>query len=231
MKKIAIIAAMMEEIAPFYKKLENHLIEDKKGFKVNIGSFNNYKIYAVQCGVCKVNAATAAQMIIDNYDIDLFIMVGVSGAIEDLKIGDTVISTKVAHHDVDPEIMKSYRPFLDNNSGYFTSDIESVEKVKKILKEKEYKHGIYYGAMVSGEQFITDDGREKIINDFSPLCVDMETSAVAHACYSTGIPFFAIRSITDTKDESGEESFKRNYEEARTNSLIILEDILSKIIL
>ena len=38
----------------------------------------------------------------------------------------------------------------------------------------------------------------------------METAAIAHVCYAQGIPFLAIRSITDTEEQSGIGNFEQN---------------------
>ena len=63
--------------------------------------------------------------------------------------------------------------------------------------------------MVSGEQFIAEEGRQEIIDAWHPLSVDMESAAAAHACYLNGVPFLAIRAISDTA-ESGPEAFEVN---------------------
>ena len=47
-----------------------------------------------------------------------------------------------------------------------------------------------------------------------PLCVDMETAAIAHVCHANGIPFLAIRTITDLADTCGAEAFERNCRRA-----------------
>ena len=64
--------------------------------------------------------------------------------------------------------------------------------------------------MVTGESFITDEGRQKICDEFAPLTVDMETASIAHVCYVNRIPFIAIRCVTDTADHNGVENFEEN---------------------
>ena len=83
----------------------------------------------------------------------------------------------------------------------------AVEKI-----ERDYK--VLWGRMVTGEAFITDDGRQKINEEFAPLTVDMETASIAHVCYVNKIPFIAIRSVTDTETHSGSEYFEENCEKA-----------------
>ena len=74
---------------------------------------------------------------------------------------------------------------------------------------------------LTGEAFITDDGRQRINEQFNPLTVDMETASIAHVCYVNKIPFIAIRSVTDTEKHSGAEYFEENCEKAS----IIARDI------
>ena len=59
------------------------------------------------------------------------------------------------------------------------------------------EHPVRFGRMVTGEAFITDDGRQEINARFAPLTVDMESAAVAHVCHANGVPFLAIRTVTD----------------------------------
>lgn len=75
--------------------------------------------------------------------------------------------------------------------------------------------------MVTGESFITDEGRKKINDEFAPLTVDMETASIAHVCYVNGIPFIAIRCITDTATHSGIGNFEENCAKAS----VIAKDI------
>jgi adenosylhomocysteine nucleosidase len=68
--------------------------------------------------------------------------------------------------------------------------------------------------MATGEAFIADEGRDAILEKFDPLTVDMETAAVAQVCHAFGVPFIAIRSITDTAEHSGAEHFEQNCAKA-----------------
>ena len=52
--------------------------------------------------------------------------------------------------------------------------------------------------------------RMEIIRRYSPLAVDMETAAAAHTARAFGVPFIALRAITDGADESGADDFEKN---------------------
>lgn len=77
--------------------------------------------------------------------------------------------------------------------------------IAKLISKKNKT--IHLGLMVTGEQFIQDNMREKINLKYFLLSVDMETDSIAHVCYVNQISFIAIRSITDTVTHSGIENF------------------------
>ena len=72
--------------------------------------------------------------------------------------------------------------------------------------------------MVTGEAFITEEGRARINREFAPLLVVMETAAIAQVCEAMSIPFIAVRSITDTAAHAGAEHFERNVQAAAERS-------------
>jgi adenosylhomocysteine nucleosidase len=57
----------------------------------------------------------------------------------------------------------------------------------------------------------------------------METAAVAHVCHANGVPFIAIRSVTDTEEDVGYGSFYDNATFASRNSFVVVEGILKRI--
>ena len=119
---------------------------------------------------------------------------------------DTVVSTEAVYHDVESGILTEYHPWLP--SPAFQADPHLLQAAQNAAKETEGNgHRIFFGRMVTGEQFIEDDRRDEINHKFSPLSVDMETAAMAHVCYVHQIPFLSIRTITDTAEHKGQAEF------------------------
>lgn len=223
--KLGIIGPTENEIVPFIKCMSDVRKVSTAMLNFHEGNYNNINVVALYSGVCKVNAAIAAQILKDKFDVSHIIVVGVAGGIDkSLKIGDTVIGTEIAYHDVEAEILTEYHPWMENS--YFKSDNSLVEYCKKVLKENKFKQSVYFGKIVTGEAFITQNGREEIILKYNPLCVDMETGSVAHVCYANKTPFLAIRSITDTEEECGIEAFEENCVDVSINSVEILKALL-----
>jgi adenosylhomocysteine nucleosidase len=223
--KIGIIGPCEEEIQPFIESINCVAIEKYAKLCFHIGKYSGISIVALFCGVCKVNAAIAAQILIDKFDITHMIVTGVAGAIDErLKIYDTVISSEVAYHDVAEAILTQYHPWME--SVYFKADGELVDG---IIRANAGDPSVLTGKMVTGEAFIAQDGRDQIIKNYSPQCVDMETASVAHVCYANAIPFVAVRSMSDTPDESGNEAFEKYFKTAAEKSINVLKKYLDSI--
>lgn len=86
-----------------------------------------------------------------------------------------------------------------------------------------------WGRMATGESFITDEGRLRINQEFSPLTVDMETASIAHVCYVNRIPFLSIRCITDTPEHRGLDNFDENCAKASVIAKDITVALLTEI--
>ena len=69
--------------------------------KFYFGIYEGVEVVSVFCGVGKVNAAIAAQLLISVFEVTHIVLTGVAGALNrQLEIGDIVISSEVAYHDV-----------------------------------------------------------------------------------------------------------------------------------
>ena len=226
MKRVGILCAGDTELEPFFKYLQSPEVIEKAMLKFYAGHIMKTEIVALYSGVCKVNAAIAAQLLIDHFNVDSIINAGTAGGIDEkIRILDTVVSDRVAYHDVAEDILTEFHPWLKEN--YFQSDRELYFAAKKYSYSSEYP--IVFGTMVTGEQFIDDEKREEIGRKFSPLSVDMETSAVAHVCYVNEIPFLSVRTITDTADHKGAENFELNCKAASERSAEIVTGILEQL--
>ena len=208
--KYGIVGPSEGEVAKFVAALENKKERVVSNIKVYQGTYKNLDISVAISGICKVNASIAAMVLVREERCDALVVCGVSGGIDPLlKIGDTVICSRVAYHDVDPNILVDDPPYM--GSPWFESDADLVTAAEEALGESINGYKIYTGKAVTGEAFVADEGRQEIIDGFDPLCTDMETAAVAHVAYMNKIPFVAFRSITDTAEKSGMENFHENY--------------------
>ncbi|AVQ28499.1 5'-methylthioadenosine/adenosylhomocysteine nucleosidase [Fusobacterium ulcerans] len=226
--KVGIICAGDSELEPFLNHIHNCHITEKAMLKFYEGEINNIPVVVLYSGVCKVNAAVAAQILIDSYHVNTIISAGTAGGMEKtIKIFDTVISTQLAYHDVADDILVEFHPWLP--SIYFNADEKLLAAAKKIVQNQAVNHPVIFGKMVTGESFIDKNMREIINKKYAPLSVDMESASIAHVCYVNNIPFISIRTITDTASHSGVENFEQNCDKASIISKDIVLAVLEEL--
>lgn len=226
--RIGVIGPSEREIMPFINKIEDRKIKEHAMLKFYLGTYKGVEIVAVFCGVCKVNAAIATQLLIEKFKTTHIILTGVAGALNNkLQVGDIVISSEVGYHDVATGILTKYHPRMKDI--YFRADEMLLKLSENVAKSLLFKGKWYVGRIITGETFITHNEREYLIEKFNPLCVDMESGSVAHTCYVNNIPFVFIRSMSDSADENGSKSFENNVETASLNAINLVEGIIEKL--
>lgn len=177
-------------------------------------------------GVCKVNAAIGAQILIDEFQVTHMINAGTAGGMdESVQLFDTVVSRQMMYHDVAEDILTEFHPWLKEN--YFCADKNLLLAARQYSRQTSFP--MLFGRMVTGEQFIEDDKRAEINVACAPLSVDMETASAAHVCYVNEIPFLSVRTITDTADHKGAENFEKNCEAASRQCAKIVTGILGQL--
>ena len=205
--KIGLLCAMKSEFDQLTPYLRITKVTDIARTTVLEGDIDGLAVVIAATGICKVNAAITAQLLIDKFDVTHILMVGVAGGMDPrLGVHALAFSERLAQHDVNWQWLR-HRPAPAE--GYFPGDPMLLGVCKKLAEEGTFLYPAFFGTMVSGEQFIAEEGRQEIIDAWHPLCVDMESAAAAHACMANDIPFLAIRAISDTA-ETGAQGFEDN---------------------
>ncbi|MCB2353430.1 5'-methylthioadenosine/adenosylhomocysteine nucleosidase [Clostridium estertheticum] len=226
--RIGVLGPTEREIMPFINKILNKKIREHAMLKFYSGIYEDVEVVSAFCGVCKVNAAIATQILISKFEVTHIVLTGVAGALNrELGIGDTVISNEVAYHDVANGILTEYHPWMKDI--YFRSDVELLNICEDISKDLSGTSKFHFGRIITGEAFVERNEREGLIENFNPLCVDMESASVAHTCYVNNIPFIVIRSMSDNADENALETFESNIEMAALNSTKLVEKLIKKL--
>jgi adenosylhomocysteine nucleosidase len=126
---------------------------------------------------------------------DVIISSGCAGGNgDDINIQDVVVSSQLTYHDV------YCGTAIDNTTQYGqVQGLPARYEADSTLLEKALKTGAKPGLIVTGDWFV--DSKEKmreIISHFPEAkAVDMESAAIAQACYIYKVPFISFRVISD----------------------------------
>lgn len=210
-RPFGILCATWGETVPFLRhmKVEREVRRGPRSFFE--GELAGCDVVVACAGVGKVNAAMATQQLIDSYRVWGVANAGAAGAADaSLELFDVMVSETCVHHDVPGFVLPDSYPYYDGEE--FASDGVLLEAAKKA--SAKWRKPFAFGRTATGECFVDDSNRDGIVARCNPLAVDMETAAMAQTCTANGIPFIAVRCITDTPALSGFDSYAQNADEA-----------------
>ncbi len=200
---LGIIGAMDVEVQKIKEKLENPVITDIAGTDFVCGFIDSVMVCVAQCNPGKVNAALCAQAMIDKFDVDKIINIGVACSLsKDVVIKNIVVASDVCEYDIDITALGEPRGYINGlNKIKIETDAELSEKLSRIAINSGEK--IHRGTIASGDTFIADDDLKNMISTtFGAICGEMEGAAIGHVCNANKIPFAVLRSISDGGDEN-----------------------------
>lgn len=228
---IGIISAMEEELIDIIEESVITREEIKAGMKFNFGSYFGKEVVLVVSGIGKVNAAICTQILIDDFDVDKVINVGVAGGLGvDIEPGDVVIGSSLVQHDMDTSYFGDKIGQIPRVDTFdFISDKQLVFKAQQAFVMLE-KHKCFVGRIVTGDQFISQLDKIKWLHDeFGAIACEMEGASIAQVCYLNNKPFVIIRSISDNSLTGSHMDYEKFKPIAIKNSTFILKNMLNLI--
>jgi futalosine hydrolase len=208
MKMLALLSSMAFESDQILSLLRNVRKTQTAGKIIYRGRCSGHDILLVTSGIGKVNAASSATAVIENYPVRAVINFGVGGAYPDagLNIGDVAIASKEIYGD----------------EGVFTAaGIKGIKEIGiplvRIGKTKYFnefpldppsipfpKDENNMNIMIKTGNFITVSavsGSQKRAKDlgkrFGAVCENMEGAAIAQVCTLYELPMIELRGISN----------------------------------
>lgn len=195
---IGIIGAMEEEVTALLNLSELLETNVYQGYTFYSCKLANKDVTIVQGGIGKVNAAVSTTLLIDKYNVDLIINIGSAGGLHlSQEVGDVVVSTDVAHHDVDVTAFGRKIGEVPGMPATFKANEELLIKVSEILQSNDMT--CHKGLIVSGDQFISRKEQvDMILKNFpEAMCAEMEAASIAQVCHVYNKDFIITRSLSD----------------------------------
>ena len=155
-------------------------------------------------GVGKVAAAMATQYACDVFKPRSAIAMGLAGSLEEgVRPGQVIVATGAVQHDMDGRPLtpaKGMIPGLDLST--LAADPAASEKL--LIAARLESRDAQAGVVLTGDQIVTSRAtRDALMREFPDgVCIDMETAALAQVAQQNGVPWTALRVISDSADES-----------------------------
>lgn len=180
-------------------------------------------ITAVRSGVGKVNAASAAAFLIA-FGADLILGYGLSGAVHNLRKGETAFGESYVEYDFDLSPLgyeAGVKP--DQDAWLYHADPDLMKLALALYPDVKKCH------VATGDRFVADSAFQKtLIGGYDAVCCEMESAAVASVCHRSGVPFLAVRSMTDDAGDYAAEAYAAENARAEDTAFQMVMNILTE---
>lgn len=208
--RTAIVSAMREELAAVLALLPDEQKQVAGGRDFWVGHLHGQEVVAVLSRIGKVAAATTATALVERFQVDRIVFTGVAGGIaRGVDRGDVVVAEAFLQHDLDASpIFPRYEVPL-YGIDRFATDPALTERLAAAVRQALPGAQLHRGLVLSGDRFVSSAGESQALQQALPnaLAVEMEGAAFAQVCHDYGVPFAAVRTVSDRADDAAHGDF------------------------
>jgi len=226
---VAIVAAMHEELSALLAQMPDEHRVCAAGRDFWVGHLHGQPVVAVLSRIGKVAAAVTATVLLERFGVRAIVFTGVAGGLSPgVNVGDVVVATQLLQHDLDasPIFPKYEVPLM--GMARFAADAAIADALSAVaadvLRDPVALIGqpavdefgirspkVHRGLLVSGDRFVSTTAESEALQRALPdaLAVEMEGAAMAQVCHDYGVPFAAMRTISDRADDAAHGDFAR----------------------
>jgi len=228
--RTAIVAAMHQELSAVLALLPDEQKQPAGGRDYWVGHLHGQEVVAVLSRIGKVAAATTATALIERFGVDRIVFTGVAGGLgRGVQRGDVVVADSFLQHDMDASpLFPRYEVPLYATSA-FATDAALTQQLAAAVAQALHGTRVHRGLVVSGDRFVASAAESELLQRALPeaLAVEMEGAAFAQVCRDYGVPFAAVRTVSDRADDAAHGDFLQFIEDvASRHSAAIVEAFL-----
>lgn len=207
---IAIVAAMHEELAAVLERMPDERKVTVAGRAFWQGHLHGHEVVAVLSRIGKVAAATTATVLAERFAVSRVVFTGVAGGLgPGVAVGDVVVATEFLQHDMDaaPIFPRHEVPLYGRSR--FSADASLAAALGRAVRVALPATRLHHGLLISGDRFVATTAEARALQAELPdaLAVEMEGAAFAQVCHDFGLPFAAVRTISDRADDAAHGDF------------------------
>jgi adenosylhomocysteine nucleosidase len=229
--RTAVVSAMRQELAAVLHLMPHESRQAMGGRDFYVGDLHGQEVVAVLSRIGKVAAATTATLLIDRFRVDRIVFTGVAGGLAPgVERGDVVIADSFLQHDLDASPIFPRWEVPLYGTDRFPTDAALSEALATAVARALPGVTVHRGLVVSGDRFVATTAESVNLQAALPeaLAVEMEGAAFAQVCHDFGVPFAAVRTISDRADDEAHGDFVSFIRDvASRHSAAIVRELLA----
>jgi adenosylhomocysteine nucleosidase len=217
----AILSALAQEQAGLLALMQNPQKAHRAGRDFWSGLLHGQPVVLGLSRIGKVAAATTAAALIEGFGVGRVVFTGVAGGVgAAVNVGDVVVGTAFLQHDMDAsplfprfEIPLYGQTVFPGDAALTAALVHACQAALARSPGDGLSAQVHQGLIASGDQFVSGAAQSAAIvqalqsSGHAPLAVEMEGAAVAQVCFDYGVPFAAVRTISDRADDTAHIDF------------------------
>ena len=215
--RLAIVAALHEELSDWLAQLPDRRCERVAGRDVWVATFRGQSIVVTLSGIGKVAAATTATLLIQRFGVQRIVFTGVAGGLgPGVAVGDVVVARRLLQHDMNAWPLVPRHEVPGYGRSHFEADKALSDTLAWACEQALLDMGLptqrlHQGLIISGDQFVSDTAAAQALQRDLPdaLAVEMEGAAFAQVCHDHGVPLAVVRTISDRADDDAHTDFSQ----------------------
>ena len=237
----AILSALAEEQQGLLDLLQGARRVQRAGREFWQGELHGQPVVLALSRIGKVAAATTATTLIEAFGARRLVFTGVAGGLaRGVQVGDVVVAQEFVQHDMDasPLFPRYQIPLYGRERFACDADLAQalLAATRSGLARMGLPAAVHHGLIASGDRFVSAAEEARLLHatltdaGHPPLAVEMEGAAVAQVCHDYGVPFAAMRTISDRADDTAHVDFPKFVTEVASRyALAILDELVREL--
>ncbi|MEO5794359.1 MAG: 5'-methylthioadenosine/adenosylhomocysteine nucleosidase [Rhodoferax sp.] len=221
---LAILSALAEEQQGIFEQLDQPQRVQHAGRSFGLGRWHGQPVVLALSRIGKVAAATTATTLIERFGVQRIVFTGVAGGVgAGVQVGDVVVASEYLQHDMHAEpLFPAFEVPLYGRARFACDNALTAILLEAARAGVTSAGGLFplnpapqvhQGLVASGDLFVSSAAQSQALlaalnaSGHEALAVEMEGAAVAQVCHDYGVPFAAMRTISDRADDSAHVDF------------------------
>lgn len=217
MQPTAILSALAEEQQGLLAQLQEPQLQRVACRDFWSGHLHGQPVVLALSRIGKVSASLTAAALISHFGVGRILFTGVAGGLAaGVAVGDVVVAHDFIQHDLDASpLFPRYEVPLYGQARFACDPSLTTLLQAAVAQALQASPGsrAHAGLIASGDRFVSSHAESSALqaelrgSGHEALAVEMEGAAVAQVCADYGVPFAAVRTVSDRADDLAHRDF------------------------